>query len=149
MCMYIPLILAGNNTGWNRFVQRRSRAWMEMIDNWIIDSLKSQKHKILVVKYEDLKENEEVEMERMLRFLRLGAFTDDTFTTEVMPHTRPSQNFTATFHRKHSRSEEQFDHFTSQQRAHVMSIIAQMQRKLQKYNMTPILDVSRYLTRTS
>ena len=100
--------------------------------------------------YEDLKENEEIEMERMLKFLRLGSYTDDTSSSNDTPYTtRPSQNFTATFRRKHSDNEEPFDPFTLQQRAHVMNIIAQTQKKLQKHNMTPILDVSRYLKRSS
>ena len=124
---------------------------MHIIDNWVIDtvSLKSPKHKVLVVMYEDLQENEEIEMKRMLRFLRLGPYADDTLTSDDTPHTQPSQNFTATFRRKHSVNEEPFDPFTPEQRAHVMNIIAQTQKKLQKHNITPVLDVSRYLTRTS
>ena len=123
---------------------------MQIIDNWIIDTVsqKPPKHKVLVVMYEDLQENEEIEMERMLKFLRLGSYADNTLTSDDTPHTRPSQNFTATFHRKHGDNEEPFDPFTPQQRAHVMNIIAQTQKKLQKHNLTPILDVSRYLIKT-
>ena len=120
-----------------------------MIDNWVIDS---RKHRVLVVMYEDLKDNERAEMKRMLNFLRLGSNGDNSIAGEGSSQTtslRPLQNFTANFHRKHSRSEEPFDPFTPQQRSYVVSLIAQTQRRLQKHNMTSVLDVSRYLTRTS
>jgi hypothetical protein len=116
---------------------------MEVIDNWVINTAKYHKNRLLVVMYEDLKGNEEQHVVRMVKFLKLGGSFENK--SEELAVTRPSQNFTVSFHRKHSSTEGTLDPYTSQQRAHVLNVITQTQKKLERHNLTSILDVSRYL----
>lgn len=141
---YTLSISAGNNTKWNVFIHRKAHMWMEMINNWVIKS-KHHKNKILVVMYEDLKNNEEVEIERMLNFLKMGQLNRNSMETTQATPTGPLQNFTTNFHRKHNSNDEMFQPFTDPQRAYVLNIIRETQRKLEQNRLSIILDVSRYL----
>lgn len=116
-----------------------------MIDNWVINTAtKYHKDRVLVMMYEDLKANEEPHILRMVKFLKMGGSFNSKSDDDLMV-TRPSQNFTVSFHRKHSSTELTFEPYTSQQKAHVLNIITQTQKKLEKHNLTLVLDVSRYL----
>ena len=126
---------------------KRSGVWMELIDNWVINTAKYHKNRLLVVMYEDLKGNEEQHVLRMVKFLKIGGSFENA--SEELPVTRPLQNFTVNFHRKHSSTEGTFEPYTNQQRAHVLNIITQTQKKLERHNLTSILDVSRYLERSN
>ena len=97
--------------------------------------------------YEDLKGNEESQVLRMVKFLNIGGGSDNK--TEDQAVTRSTQNFTATFHRKHSSTEGTFDPYTSQQKAYVLNIITQTQKKLEKHNLTSVLSMNRYLEKYS
>ena len=138
---------AGNNTGWNGFVHRRAILWRDMIDNWIVKSRGAHKHRVLVVKYEDLQNNEEAEVKRMLQFLHMDQLVNETAVVEntEVTNTKPSQNFTTSFHRKHSSSDETFEPFTAVQKAYVQNTVRETQRKLETYHLTNVLDVRRYL----
>ena len=120
---------------------------MELIDNWVINTAKYHKNRLLVVMYDDLKGTEEQHVLRMVKFLKLGGSVENA--SEELPVTRPLQNFTVSFHRKHSSMEGTFEPYTNQQRAHVLNIITQTQKKLERHNLTSILDVSRYLERSN
>ena len=107
---------------------------------------------MLVVMYEDLKKNKNEQIHRMLKFLKVDSLDDepnDGSNASNLSATEkiPLKNFTTTFHRKHSSSEELFDPFTTAQKVHVLDMIYQTQKKLEKYHLTPVLDVSRYLKR--
>lgn len=122
---------------------------MEMIDNWVINTAtKHHKDRVLVMMYEDLKGSEELYVVRMVKFLKMGGIFDED--SEDLPVTaRPLQNFTVSFHRKHSSTEGAFEPYTSQQKAHVLNVISQTQRKLERNNLTSVLDVTRYLEKYS
>lgn len=120
---------------------------MELIDNWVINTAKYHKNRLLVVMYEDLKGNEEQHILRMVKFLKMGGSFENT--NEELPVTRPLQNFTVSFHRKHGSTEGTFEPYTSQQRGHVLNIITQTQKKLERHNLTSILDVSRYMGKSN
>ena len=82
---------------------QRASIWAEMVDNWVINSAKYHKHRVLpvVVVHKDLKGNEESPVLRMVKFLNIGGSSNKTEDQAV---TRSMQNFTATFHRKHRRN---------------------------------------------
>ena len=122
---------------------KKALIWREMIDNWVINTAKYHNNRVLVVVYEDLKGNEEAHVVRMVKFLKMGSNFDEE--SQDLPVTRPSQNFTVSFHRKHSSTEGTFEPYTSQQKDHILDIITQAQRKLERHNLTLVLDVSRYL----
>ena len=138
---------AGNNSGWNSFVLRRAHLWKEMIDNWVINTAKSHKHRVLVVMYEDLKNNEDEEIKRMIKFLQLGSSSESESSDEELSYTRPSKIFTTTFYRKHDEDDGPFDPFTATQRNLVMDLVAQTQKRLEKHKLKSILDVSRYVAK--
>ena len=124
---------------------KRAQNWMEIIDNWVINGAKSHKHRVMVVVYEDLKSEEEEYVGRMVNFLNLGGSSDNK--TDDLAVTRPLQNFTRSFHRIHSSTEEPFEPYTSHQKAYIVGIISQTQKKLEKHNLTSVLNVSRYLAK--
>ena len=123
---------------------KRARIWMDIIEGWVINNMKTAKHRILVVMYEDLKSNEESQLQRMVNFLNTGSKFDEEVEDDPTI-TRPSRNFTASFHRKHSSTEEPFEPYTSQQKAHVLDIITRTQKRLERNDLTSILSVGRYL----
>ena len=116
---------------------------MDIIDNWVINSVRSYRHRVLVVVYEDLKSDEDMHVQRMVNFLNMVEGVDNK--TDNLAVTRPSRNFTRSFHRKRSGTEESFEHYTGPQKTHVLDIITQTQKRLEKHNLTSVLDVSRYL----
>ena len=92
--------------------------------SWVINS--TEHHPTLVVRYEDLKQNTIREVKRMLDFLQFP------YKEEVMEE-RLEKDFSQ-FRRKHRGS---FEHFTTQQREHVMKCVQSSRTELeQQLHMT-------------
>ena len=81
-----------------------------MIDRWIVNN---NNHTVLVVKYEKLKNEPIPEVKRMLDFVGIK------YNSEELQR-RVDEGFSM-FHRKHDNVK--FEHFTSQQKSWVNSII--------------------------
>ena len=122
-----------------------------MIDNWVVKSKSAHKHRVLVVMYENLQNNEEAEVKRMLEFLHMDQLVDETATVEntEATNTKHLQNFTTSFHREHTSSDEAFEPYTIAQKTYVQNTIRETQKKLEKYHLTDVLDVRRYLEEKS
>lgn len=101
---------AGENSRWSDFVQGQARKWFVMISNWIH---KNKKHPLILVKYEQLKNNTAYEMHRVLKFLGIELTIKDV-------QTRIDNGFTI-FHRR--RNNVTFEHFTMAQKQWVNSAI--------------------------
>lgn len=129
----IILAPVGNNSMWEKFVQRQTNRWRDMIKNWLIST---KKHPVLVVKYEDLKTNTLYEVGRMLSFL------DIQYDSEELRE-KLDIDLNA-FHRKHQ--QEEFDHFTDQQRTFINEVVKELIPSLKNHNKLHILNVDHYVS---
>lgn len=107
------------------------KRWQNTIKHWLISS---SYHPVLVVKYEDLKKNTLCEVQRMLDFLGIK------YEEEVLAESLGT-GFDA-FHRKHP--QEEFDHFTAEQRLRVSQGVKVTEALLASSNKSHLLDVGQY-----
>lgn len=105
--------------------------WVNTIRHWFIFN---DKHPVLVVKYEALKENSVHEVQRMLDFLDVGY-------EDLEEKIRTGFDV---FRRKHNG--EEFDHFTTEQRLHVNEGVKAIETLLAISNKSHLLDVSQYIS---
>ncbi len=117
---------AGGNNRWEEFVHGQARKWFVMIYNWIY---KNRNHPLLLIKYEQLRNNKALEMHKILEFL------DIKFSIEEI-QTRIDNGF-STFHRR--KNNVTFEHFTIEQKQWVNSAI------INATALTETLDFREYL----
>ena len=108
--MQCSFLLPGDNPRWNAFVYDQSQRWFTMLENWIS---KNRKHPVLLVKYEDLKNDTAMEIQKILDFLDISYSTEDL-------QRQLSGGFSA-FRRSHTK--ENFDHFTPEQKLWINSAV--------------------------
>ena len=96
---------------------------------WVI---KNHNHPVMVVKYEDLKRNVYSEVMMMLDFFE--------FPYSI---TAVSKRLKKEFHRAHSKTE--FEHFTPEQKAFVMTVVRNTLRSLDSRGLTHVCDIRDYL----
>ena len=96
----------------------------------------SPEHPVLVVKYEDLKQNTAKEIERIMRFLKLH------FDSKALAQTL-EQDFTE-FKRPHS-NQTDFRRYDDSQLLHVKSTLTRAIELVKMRNMTHVLDLKEYL----
>ena len=92
---------------------------------------------VLLVKYEDLKRDTYQEVERMINFLNVKFLTADV--NETLKHDR----FHA-FHRNHTYT---FDHYTTEQKLYMNSVISKVAKQLRLHNIDHF-RVEKYLRHT-
>ena len=100
---------AGDNKEWDRFLRGRCHKWQTHFTSWIITS---KNHPILVVRYEDLKDNTLGEMERMLDFLGFA------YTREELAR-RLEKGYTAFKRTNHGN----FEHYTQEQKKYIQKLV--------------------------
>ena len=109
MCAYIAIsicvcnlasllmaVFVVNNLAWNRLIKQRFQQWKAHITQW----LKVTKVPVLVVGFENLKNDTYTELKRMLDFLGYPYSEDNVLCTIKSP----SENF----HRKHTKDSHAF-----------------------------------------
>lgn len=106
--------------------------WERTVLAWVSDN---HNHPVLVVKYEDLKNNTVAELRKMLDFLQV-------------PYSLSRLQYVvgrgySMYKRKH---DEEFDHYTVDQRDTVRSAIERVARTLEEHNLLGKANVSSYLT---
>ena len=107
--------------------------WRYFILHWLITGTKT-KHRILVVRYEDVKAHKLEKVKTILRFLHFP-FQEDNLNATL------SQEY-GTYHREHT---EDFDPFTAVQRGNVMTMIRKTQTALRNYHLSHLVKLSDYL----
>ena len=93
-------------------------------------------HPVNVIKYEDMKTNPSRELRRMLDFLQVS-YTEAQFQRVV-------NNGYEKFKRRHSPRDD-YDHYTSEQRAFVNSVIRTTHSVLEEYHLSETCNVYDYL----
>ena len=118
---------------WNKFVHDFTREWKSRVKNWIIDQ---DSHPVLVVRYEDLKQDTIGEVKRMLNFLKIPC--DEQEIEE-----RLREDF-GTFHRKHT--DDDFEHYNSAQKMYIKSQLIETIRMVETKHKSDVLRLDDYLT---
>ena len=115
------------------YVYTQAVKWQQTIFAWLVNNMD---HPVIVIKYEDLKVNPSRELRRMLDFLRVP-YTEAQFQRVV-------NNGYEKFKRHHSPRDD-YDHYTSEQRAFVNSVIRTTHSVLKEYHLSEICTVYDYL----
>ena len=118
----------GTNKKWNSFVHYEVRRWQEIIQHWLIEGGKAG-NEVLVVHYEELKKNREIQVKRMLNFLGVNLSK------------APNQDF-STFHRRH---EKEFEPYTKKQKQYVLTAIRNTIRELEQSNIKSEVNLTQYV----
>ena len=118
------------------YVYTQAVKWQQTIFAWLVNNMD---HPVIVIKYEDLKVNPSRELRRMLDFLRVP-YTEAQFQRVV-------NNGYEKFKRRHS-PQDDYDHYTYEQRAFVNSVIRTTHSVLEKYHLSETCNVYDYLAET-
>ena len=115
------------------YVYTQAVKWQQTIFAWLVNNMD---HPVIVIKYENLKVNPSRELRRMLDFLQVP-YTEAQFQRVV-------NNGCEKFKRHHSPRDD-YDHYTSEQRAFVNSVIRTTHSILEEYHLSEICTVYDYL----
>ena len=117
------------------YVHTQALRWQRTIFAWMVNNMG---HPVVVVKYEDMKANTSKELRRMLNFLQVP-YTEAQFQSVV---TSGYEKF-----RRHHSSQDDYDHYTSEQRAFVNSVIRTTHSILEEYCLSETCSVHEYLAK--
>ena len=110
-----------NNPAWNKEVKKRSQDWKVHITQW----LNVTQIPVLVVGFENLKNDTYTELKRMLDFLGYPYSEDNVLCAIKSP--------TETFHRKHKKD---LNVFSPELQKIIVNDIKQVNAKLLKHNIS-------------
>ena len=134
--MYTILILYTVSDSWNEFLHTYMTQWTSRITKWVLAN--DPTHPVLVVRYEDLKQDTVREIERMLDFLHIPYNKGDLPLILAADFN--------TFKRPHNRNND-FEHYTSAQKVHMKSTLMNVINLTQEKNMTHLLRLTDYLSK--
>lgn len=106
--------------------------WKNTVENWLIFN---HHHPVMTVRYEDLKVQTNLEVARMLNFLRMS-YDQEKLDKKL------TEDFNA-FHRLHYHKET-FDHFTERQRSVIVKALKDVDHLLGTHQKTHLLNVTQY-----
>lgn len=116
-------------------IRQQAKRWKNMITNHVI--YRRQTHPLLVVRYEDLKQNSLREVQRMLDFLQLTVDKDELLQ-------RLEYNNFSHFHRNHS-SSDTFEPYTASQIKYWNSVIIETETSLHSNSITDFIPLRSYI----
>lgn len=116
-------------------IHTQAKKWKTIINNYVINRPKT--HPLLVVRYEDLKQDAVKEVQRMLDFLNVPLQEDELVAK--LHSTQFDQ-----FHRNHSASAT-FDPYTKQQVNYLNSVIIETENTLLSKGITDFIPLRTYV----
>lgn len=134
LCAFFVCFFPVVSDSWDEFLHSYMTFWVERVQNWVLVE-HSGDHPVMVVRYEDLKQNTTKEVGRMLSFLQIPLSSEDLAQ-------RLKEDFT-TFRRSHS--EGDFEHYTAAQKLHLKSSLQHAIGLAAENNMTQVLRLNDYL----
>lgn len=108
----------------------RAKVWQETL---LVFLLHNHNHPVMVVRYEGLKRNAKAELIRMLDFLQVPYKLSQVDKVVDKGYS------------KYKRKKIEFDHYTTEQREHVRSIIRDTAATLTEHGLLNVVNVSNYL----
>jgi len=124
MCT-VCILIVGSNVQWDRVLRRYLVKWLNHVKDW----LGMNNQPILVIQYEKLKKNLDIELKRMLDFIE-HPYTEDDIQCTL-------QSGMSSFHRNHT---EQFDHYTPSQRQFILQKMQTINKILHKYDVDYLIS---------
>ena len=125
------ILIPGNNSGWNTFLQQKAARWPMHITSWIVNGRNNPFH---MVRYEDLKSNTTREVQKLLKFL--GAPYSEQ---EINRRLKAGFN---DFYRNHH---DDFRHFTPEQERFITGLVNQTIVTLKVYGLDSVFSLQEYL----
>ena len=125
------ILIPGNNSGWNTFLQQKAVRWPTHITSWIVNG---RNNPFYVVRYEDLKSNTTREVQKLLKFL--GAPYSEQ---EINRRLKAGFN---DFYRNHH---DDFRHFTPEQERFITGLVNQTIATLKVYGLDSVFSLQEYL----
>ena len=123
----------GNNTEWNKYVHEIGERWKKTVVNWFVKSANFSRP-VMVVRYEDLKVDHVMQVERMLTFLE---FPFDKNELKV----KMNDGYDA-FRRPHK---NEFEHYTPEQKKYVNTMLLDTIKILTHHKMEHLFHLEDYL----
>ena len=124
--MSFSLISYDDPIGNNRYVHGAAERWKNTLLQWF-GSARRFNYPLLVVRYEDLKQDKVEQVTRMLDFLH-QVYNRTELAAKLEAHIDD-------FHRKHS-PDDHYDHFTGAQRAYIISLIEDTMNRLKSMHIS-------------
>lgn len=124
---------AGENKEWDAYVHSQAVEWQNTIIGWLI---KNKGHPVMLIKFEDLKRNTEIEVMRMLDFL-LVPYTEQQVMEVV-------ESGFMEFKRK-QRHAPSLEHYTAKQVAHVNEVLRTTVQLLDVRRLSHVCSISDYV----
>ena len=124
-------LIAGNNSDWVHFIHQKAIQWKNIIQEWLpVDN-----HPVLVVHYEDLKNDSFTEVKRMLDFLKFD-YNDAELKEKL------SEDY-GKFHRKPRTSNIKY--YLPIQKRYVRTVLAETLVMLKERNLSHLFHIQDYL----
>lgn len=122
-------LFAGNSSNWKKFSHNIGKRWQKTIIEW-----STSNHSVLVVRYEDLKDDSLLQVTRMLYFLN-SAYN----RTDLMAKLK--NGFTA-FQRNHT---DNYEHYSGDQKREINAMIMDTISILQAHHLDHLFQIREYL----
>ena len=117
---------------WDEFLHMYMKEWRTRLQQWVIDQ---NTHPVHVMRYEDLKQDTVIEIEKTLTFLNMS-YDSNTLKKQL------SEGYSE-FWRPHS--SDTFEHFSDDQKKFMMSVLLDLNEAAEKTNKSHLLRLSEYL----
>ena len=122
-----------HNPDWDAYMYSNAVVWQDTVVGWLVNN---HNHRVMVVKYEDLKRNTNSEVTMMLDFLE--------YPYSLPALTKRLARTYDEFHRRSSNATS-FNHFTPEQQEFVNTVIRNTIRILQSHRLLEVCDIRDYL----
>ena len=129
------LCTKGKNTEWESLIHKQAKRWKSMINNLVIS--RPRTHPLLVVKYEDLKEDAVKQIERILDFLDMHISKSELLQ-------RLQQKSFREYLRNHS-AIAHFEPYTPSQVEYWNSVIIETENSLNFHGITDFIPLKKYV----
>ena len=135
LIMWYISLTTGENEKWDTFLYGIVPRWQKTIVKWFVESIDFRKP-ILVVRYEDLKNDNLAQVERILNFIHFP------FAKEVVE--KRLQEDYGVFRRSHS-GEDGFEHYTPSQQEMVNLMLFETIGVLKEHKVENLFNLHEYL----
>lgn len=129
--MWFYNFFAGNNSDWKEFVSNISIRWQKTIIKW--SSSSSNHHSVLVVHYEDVKNDSLAQVERILDFLK-----QNYDRTELRIKVEDGFGGVQRQHR------DEYEHYTRDQKISINEMIMKTIHTLQLHKLDHLFRIKEY-----
>ena len=123
-CSILVFLSAGDPPVWDIFIHNSGERWKKTIAKWYLHPA-TARHRIILVRFEDVKKDKLNEVKRMLEFLHVP--NNESTLAEKL-----EGEFNTNFKREH---EEYFEHYTIPQKKYINNLILETIQMLKQHDL--------------